>query len=85
MQGSPQFLVAATRLAYCRISYHQMNPDTQFFGGGWVDSWKDPDLPGAIHIELAPAVPDPIRLPVVSVTALLHLNRDTQDPPYEDQ
>jgi hypothetical protein len=85
LQGSPQSIVAGARLAYCRISYHQMNPDTQFYGQGWVEAWNEPDLPGAVHIEMAPAAPDPFRLPVVSVTALLHLNRGSQDPPYDDQ
>jgi prepilin-type N-terminal cleavage/methylation domain-containing protein len=85
LQGSPQPLVAATRLAYCRFSYHEMNPDTQFLGGGWVDEWKHPDLPGAVRIQMAQAVPDPIRLPVVSITAPLHINRFSLDPVYEDQ
>jgi len=85
LQGAPQVLVAATRLAFCRISYHEMNPDTQFFGGGWVDDWNHPDLPGAVRIQMAQALPDPIRLPVVSITAPLHINRFALDPPYEDQ
>ena len=83
--GSPQPLVAATRLAYCRISYHQMDPDTQFRGGGWVDSWSQPDLPGAVRIEMVPAAPDAIRLPVVAVTVALRTNRSVLDLPYEDQ
>jgi hypothetical protein len=85
LQGSPQPLVAAAHLAYCRISYHQMNPDTQFQGGGWVDAWTDPNLPSAVRIEMAPAAPDPTRLPVVEVSAPLRMNRLFDDPPYEDQ
>ncbi|MCU1336213.1 MAG: hypothetical protein JWO19_1794 [Bryobacterales bacterium] len=85
LQGSAQPLVAATRLAYCRISYHQMNPDTQFRGGGWVDGWTDPDLPAAVRIEMVPAAPDAVRLPMVAVTAPLHVSRSFQDLPYEDQ
>jgi len=85
LQGSPQALVAASRLAYCRFAYHQMNPDTQFRGGSWVNDWSQPDMPGAVRIEMAPAAPDPIRLPVVAVTAPLYVNRFFQDPPYEDQ
>ena len=83
--GSPQPLVAASRLAYCRISYFQMNPDTQFRGGGWVDSWNQPDLPGSVRIDMAPAVADPIRLPIVAITAPLHINRSFEDLRYEDQ
>lgn len=85
LQGSPRPFVAATRLAYCRISYHQMNPDTRFQGGGWVQTWNDPILPSAVRIEMAPAAPDPTRLPVVDVSATLHTNRFFDDPPYEDQ
>ena len=85
LQGSAQPLVAATRLAYCRISYRQMNPDTQFPGVGWVDSWNQPDLPAAVRIEMAPAAPDASRLPVLAVTAPLHINRSFEDLRYEDQ
>ena len=84
LQGSPQPFVAATHLAYCRFSYFQMNPDTQFRGGGWVSAWTDPNLPSAVHIEMAPAVPDPIRLPVVAITAPVFTNRFFDDPKYED-
>ena len=85
LQGSPRPLVAASRLAYCRISYFQMNPDTQFRGGGWVDAWNDPNMPSAVRIEMASASPDPIRLPVVSITAPLYVTRFFDDPKYEDQ
>src|SRR5689334_5240816 len=80
LQGSPQPLVAANRLAYCKISYFQLNPDTQFRGGGWVDSWNDPNMPSAVRIEMAPASPDPSRLPVVAVTAPLFTTRFFDDP-----
>jgi general secretion pathway protein J len=86
LQGSPQPFVAASRLAYCRISYFQMNPDTQFRGGGWVDAWNDPNMPSAVRIEMASASPDPIRLPVVSITAPLYVTRFFDDPHfYDDQ
>jgi prepilin-type N-terminal cleavage/methylation domain-containing protein len=85
VQGSPQPLIAAIHLAYCRISYFQMNPDTQFRGGSWVNDWAQPDLPGAVRIAMEPAAPDPIRLPVVAITAPLRVNRSFEDPPYEDQ
>jgi hypothetical protein len=85
VQGSPQPLIAANHLAFCRISYFQMNPDTQFRGGGWVNDWTLPDMPGAIRIEMAPAAPDATRLPVVTVTAPVHTNWFFDDPRYEDQ
>ena len=85
IQGSPQFLMAAGRLAYCRFSYRQIDPDTQFRGPNWVPAWGFPDLPTAVRIEMAPAAPDPARLPVLPVTALLRVNRSIEDPPYVDQ
>jgi prepilin-type N-terminal cleavage/methylation domain-containing protein len=84
LQGSPQPFVAATHLAYCRFSYFQMNPDTLFRGGGWVDSWGDPNLPSAVHIEMAPATADSNRLPAVSATAPQFTSRFFDDPKYED-
>ena len=61
-----------------------MNPDTQFRGGGWVDSWHDLNMPSAVHIEMSPATADPIRLPVVSVTAPLYVNRFFDELKYYD-
>jgi hypothetical protein len=84
LQGSPQPFIAVTRLAYCRISYFQVNPDTQFRGGGWVNAWSDPNMPSAVRIEMASASPDPIRLPVVSITAPLYVTRFFDDAPYHD-
>lgn len=85
IQGSPQFLMAAGRLAYCRFSYRQIDPDTQFRGPNWVPAWGFPDLPTGVRIEMAPAAPDPARLPVLAVTTLFRVNRSIEDPPYVDQ
>jgi len=85
LQGSAQPIVAASHLAYCRILYRQMDPDTQFRADAWVSAWNQPDLPAAVRIEMLPAAPDATRLPVVAVTASLHTNRSYQDPPYDDQ
>jgi prepilin-type N-terminal cleavage/methylation domain-containing protein len=85
LQGSGQPFVAATRLAYCRFSYFQTNPDTQFRGGGWLTSWNSPNMPSAVRIEMAPAVPDPVRLPAVAITAPLFVNRLFDERYYYDQ
>jgi len=82
VQGSP--FVAASRLAYCRFSYFQMNPDTQFRGGGWVNGWGDPNMPSAVRIDMASATPDPVRLPVVAITAPQFTTRFFDDPKYDD-
>ena len=84
LQGSPQPFVAASRLAYCRFSYFQMNPDTQFRGGGWVGAWNDPNMPSAVRIDMAPAVPDPVRLPIVAITAPQFTNRFFDELKYYD-
>jgi len=34
---------------------------------------------------MAPAAPDPTRLPVLAVTAILRVNRSIEDLPYVDQ
>jgi prepilin-type N-terminal cleavage/methylation domain-containing protein len=84
LQGSAQPFVAATHLAFCRLSYFQMNPDTQFRGGSWVDSWKDPNMPSAVRVEMAPAIADPVRLPQVTITAPLYVNRFFDELTYYD-
>jgi prepilin-type N-terminal cleavage/methylation domain-containing protein len=84
IQGSPQFLTAARHLAYCRFSYHQMDPDAQFRGGNWIPVWGFPDLPSAVRIDMAPAYADATRLPVLAVTAQVRTNRSIEDPPYAD-
>ncbi|MGH9645733.1 MAG: PulJ/GspJ family protein [Bryobacteraceae bacterium] len=84
VQGSGQPFVAATHLAYCRFSYFQVIPEAQFRGGAWVEAWAGPILPSAVHIEMAPAAPDPIRLPVVAITAPLHVIRFPEELRYED-
>ena len=84
LQGSPRPFVAATHLAYCRISYFQTNPDTQFRGGGWVTAWNSPILPSAVRIEMTPAAADPVRLPSVTVTAPLYVYRLSDERQYYD-
>ena len=83
--GSSQPFVAASRLAYCRFLFFQVNVDTQFRGGSWLNGWSDPNMPSAVRIEMAPAAPDPNRLPVVAITARLYVNRFFDELKYEDQ
>jgi len=84
LRGSAQPFVAGTRLAYCRFSYLQMNPDTQFRGLGWVSAWGGPNMPSAVRIEMAPAAPDPVRLPAVTITAPLYVYRLSDELHYYD-
>jgi len=84
LQVSPQALVAASHLAYCRFTYFQMNPDTQFRGGSWIGEWGAPTMPSVVRIEMAPAAPDPNRLPIVAITAPLYVNRFLDEVHYDD-
>jgi hypothetical protein len=61
-----------------------MNPDTQFRGGSWIGEWAAPTMPSAVRIEMAPAVPDPNRLPIVAITAPLYVNRFFDEVHYDD-
>jgi general secretion pathway protein J len=72
---TPQSFVIADRLAYCRISYQDRDPST-YIGTLWLPQWSKPNLPAAVHVDMAPLIPDPARLPLVSVTVPIHINRD---------
>jgi hypothetical protein len=45
-------------------------------GTTWLPQWTKPNLPAAVHVDMAPLFPDPSSLPLVSVTVLIHINRD---------
>ncbi len=70
----PDSFVLAARLAYCRISYQERDPTTQF-GGKWVELWNRLELPAVIRIEMLPAEPDTRRLALVGVTVPLRVTR----------
>jgi prepilin-type N-terminal cleavage/methylation domain-containing protein len=72
---TPQSFVIADRLAYCHISYQDRDATT-YMGTVWLPQWSKPNLPAAVHVEMAPLIPDPARLPLVSVTVPIHINRD---------
>lgn len=73
--ATPQSFVLADRLAVCWISYQDYDPNTHM-GTNWLPSWIKPNLPAAVHVEMAPLFPDPARLPLLSVTTPVHVNRD---------
>lgn len=80
--ATPQSFVIADRLAYCHISYQDRDPST-YMGTVWLPQWSKTNLPAAVHVEMAPLIPDPARLPLVSVTVPIHINRDV-NAPYTD-
>jgi prepilin-type N-terminal cleavage/methylation domain-containing protein len=72
---TPQSFVVADRLAYCRISYQDRDPST-YMGTVWLPAWTKVNLPAAVHVDMAPLIPDLASLPLVSVTVPIHINRD---------
>jgi prepilin-type N-terminal cleavage/methylation domain-containing protein len=83
-QATSQSFVLADRLAYCRISYQQRNPENRF-GENWLPVWNQTNLPAAVRVDMEPLVPDPARLPLVPVTVPIHINRDINVPYVDSQ
>lgn len=72
--AGPQSFVLADRLAYCRFSYLERLPPPA--PARWVAAWVQPVLPAAIRIEMARQEPDPARLPLLTVTLPVRVNKD---------
>jgi prepilin-type N-terminal cleavage/methylation domain-containing protein len=68
----PRSFVLADKLAYCRFSYLDARP---MLPQRWVPEWKLPDWPAAVRVEIAQLDADPSRVPLVSVTAPIHVFR----------
>src|SRR5579871_2885556 len=60
---TPQSLVLADRLAYCRFVYQAGDKESPK-GGAWGEAWNKPDLPYAVRVEMAPLIADVTRLPL---------------------
>jgi len=80
---TPQSFILADRLAYCRIAYQEWLPMTPA-NQHWLPAWSKPDLPSAIHIDMAPLASDAATLPLMSVTVPIHVTREVLNP-YADQ
>lgn len=78
VQTGPQSFVLADRLAACRMWFLERLPDPPF--ERWVPVWGKEVLPAAIRIEMAPLPSDKLRLPLVTVTAPIHVTRDPRIP-----
>ncbi len=50
----------------------------------WLPIWNKPDLPSAIHVDMAPLTTDAATLPLMSVTVPIHVTREVLNP-YADQ
>ncbi|HTS76133.1 MAG TPA: prepilin-type N-terminal cleavage/methylation domain-containing protein [Bryobacteraceae bacterium] len=80
--ATPQSFVLADRLAYCNISYQNFDPSLHM-PTNWQPLWTAVNLPAAVHVDMAPLIPDPARLPLVSVTTPIHVNRDVNTTYYD--
>ena len=69
-----QSFVLADRLAVCRFSYQDFDP-AMHMGTNWVPAWTAPNLPAAVHVEMAPMFAAAGQLGLVSVTTPIHVNR----------
>lgn len=83
-QVSAQSFVLADRLAYCHISYQQYLVQTPNLEQ-WLPVWNKPDLPSAVHVDMAPLVADAATLPLVSVTVPIHVTRQVLSPYADSQ
>ncbi|MGE5645901.1 MAG: type II secretion system protein J [Acidobacteriota bacterium] len=70
--GSRSF-VLADRLAYCRFSYRRALPPPAL--EQWLPAWIFPDWPTAVRVDMAPLEPDSTRVPLVTATVPIRVNR----------
>ncbi len=68
--------VLADKLAYCRFIYKEEKSNQQELAETWMPSWHNQRAPAAIHVEMAPLIPDPSRLQLIDFTASIRVNRD---------
>ena len=78
-QSGPRSFILADRLASCAITYQDRIQDSVLHGP-WLTVWAKPNLPAAVHVEIAPLETDAGNLPLVSVTVPLHVNREVLAP-----
>ena len=71
--GAASF-VMADQLAYCRLMYKEIVPGTTI--ERWLPKWIRANPPVAIRIEMGPLEPDPGKLQLTNVTALVRVTRD---------
>lgn len=69
----PGSFVLADKLAFCRLSYREIAQAPK--PPQWVIHWKEPILPDAIRIEMAPLDPNASRLNLITLTIPVHVTR----------
>lgn len=78
IETGPGSFVLADRLAYCRFEFQEVMPNTQEVR--WVPLWTTNQFPSAIRIDVAPLEPDPSKLPLLTMTAPLRVNKNPLFP-----
>lgn len=83
-QASQGSFVLADNLAFCRLSYYMRSKDPNAPASLWLPKATGLGWPLAIRMEMAPLLPDLVRLQPITAVAQIHLHR-TLDIPYVDQ
>ncbi len=78
IEVGPGSFVLADKLAYCRFSYRDFQPPP--VGERWFPEWPLGKWPTAVRIDMAPLNPDPARLPLMSLTVPMRVNRQPYEP-----
>jgi len=69
----PRSFVLADKLAFCRFSYRHVAPEPVL--EEWLAQWTLQEWPTAVRIEMAPLEADTSRVPLVTATVPLRVNR----------
>jgi general secretion pathway protein J len=69
----PNSFVLADKLAFCHLSFRETQQPPR--PPQWVVHWKQPILPEAIRIEMAPLDPNASRLNLITLTIPIHVTR----------
>ena len=81
---NPQSFVLADRLARCSFEYLMIAPERNLTA--WIPVWVGRGLPSAIRVVMASLEPGPSRLPVLTLTVPVRVNRNPMmeyvDQPY---
>ncbi len=83
-EASPGSFVLADNLAFCKLSYYMPGKDPNAPDSRWLPKATGLGWPLAIRIEMAPLLPDMVRLQPITAVAQIHLHR-SPDIPYVDQ
>lgn len=73
VEAGPHSFVLADKLDHCSFRYRRVLPEPDL--ERWFPDWQFAEWPSAIQIDMAPLDPDPSRVPLVSATIPIRVNR----------